>query len=105
MAIKTINQKGADIDTSKWFAMSGNRQAARKAKPMEEPLEQLANVLDQESYEWLTANNADVADAVEGAVRKGSKPDAIRRFVMRHTGRYEFALRCEAAARYLQRQQ
>lgn len=70
----------------------------------DQPMEQLAAVLDKESYEWLTANSADIADAVEGEVQKGVSPEAIRRFVLRHTGRYEIALRCEAAARYLKRQ-
>ena len=105
-----INKTGQQIAAEGWLKIPGTNVVPTVAEkyegyPMaEEPMEQLAAVLDKESYEWLTANSADIADAVEGEVHKGVSPEAIRRFVLRHTGRYEIALRCEASARYLKRQ-
>ena len=68
-------------------------------------MHKLGQVLDAESYEWLTANHPDLADAVEAEVKAGSQPDTIRRFVLKHTGgRFEISYRCEAAARYCKQQ-
>jgi hypothetical protein len=64
-------------------------------------MNQLAAVLDEESYNWLDANYPDVCVAVEAEVKAKRTPEEIRRFVMRHTGRFEFAVRCQAAARFL----
>ena len=66
-------------------------------------LQQLAKVLDAESYEWLAAHHPTIADAVEASVGAGATPAEIRLFVLRQTGRIEIALRCEAAARHVGR--
>ena len=64
-------------------------------------MQKLGQVLDAESYEWLDANYPEVRSAVEAEVKAKHTPEEIRRFVLRHTSRYEFSVRCEAAARHL----
>ena len=64
-------------------------------------MDKLANVLDAESYHWLSANHPEIVEAIESEVGAGNKPDRIKYFVLKHTGREELALRCEAAARYI----
>ena len=66
---------------------------------------ELANELDKESFEWLVENHPTIADAVEMSVTRGKSPDEVRAFVLRRCGanRVEFARRCEAAARHLER--
>lgn len=68
-------------------------------------MQTLGNVLDKESYDWMTVHLPDVAEALEGVVAKGEKPETIKRFVTMHAGghRNELAMRCQAAARYLVR--
>jgi hypothetical protein len=66
-------------------------------------LTDLAAVLDKESYLWLAANFPEVADALKKEVSSGATVEEIKAFVLRHTERYEFSVRCEAAARHLQR--
>lgn len=66
-------------------------------------LTDLAQVLDAESYRWLAGNFPEVADALKKEVTGGSTPEEIKSFVLRHTERYEFAVRIEAAARHLTR--
>ena len=64
---------------------------------------ELATELDKESYEWLSENHPQIADAVETAVTRGATPEAVRSFVLRRCGanRVEFARRCESSARHL----
>ena len=66
-------------------------------------LSDLAQVLDAESYKWLAGNHPEIADALKKEVTGGITPDEIKSFVLRYTERYEFAVRCEAAARHLSR--
>lgn len=62
---------------------------------------ELSVALDRESWHWLSDQLPTIADGVQGAVRQGAKPDDVRRFVMAHIQRFELALRCEQAARWL----
>jgi glutathione S-transferase len=66
---------------------------------------ELATELDKESYEWLVENHPTIADAVQLSVTRGATPEQVRSFVLRRCGanRIEFARRCEAAARHLER--
>jgi len=58
--------------------------------------------LQAESWEWLSDNHPLLAEAVEAAVNDGAESHEIRRYVMQRTQRFELALRCEQAARYLE---
>lgn len=64
---------------------------------------ELGTELDRESWEWLSENHPTIADAVELTVKRGATPDQVRAFVLRRCGpnRFEFARRCESAARHL----
>jgi hypothetical protein len=73
----------------------------RKEEQDAHPLEGLAAALDRVSWQWLQDNHPLLAEALELAVAGGAMPAEVRRFVMMHTGRYELALRCEQAARWL----
>jgi hypothetical protein len=64
-------------------------------------MNQLAVELDKESYDWLDANYPEICAAVEAEIKAKHSAEDIRRFVVRYTGRIEFAVRCQAAARYL----
>lgn len=66
-----------------------------------DPFDRLAAALDEESWDWLSENNPGVANGVSDAVDGGIEASDVRRFVMRQTMRFELALRCEQAARYL----
>jgi len=70
---------------------------------MNERFTELARELDRESWDWLSENLPDIADAVSLSVQRGATPDAIRSFVLRRCGsnRLELARRCESAARHL----
>ncbi len=72
-----------------------------KSKEKEHPLEGLAAALDRVSWQWLQDSHPLLAEALELTVGEGTTPAEVRRFVMAHTGRYELALRCEQAARWL----
>ena len=63
-------------------------------------MEALNRVLDEISFDWLLEHFPSVAEAIEAEVAKGSTPTAIKRAVMSRTGRLEFSLRCEQAARH-----
>ena len=60
----------------------------------------LNRALDEISYDWLLEHFPAVAEAIEAEAAKGSTPTQIKRAVMARTGRLEFALRCEQAARH-----
>lgn len=62
-------------------------------------------VLDQMSYEWLSVNAPDLLVAIELELNEGTGPDGIRFLVQRHVGpdREGLALRCQQAARYMER--
>jgi hypothetical protein len=58
----------------------------------------------QESWEWLLDNVPGLADGVAQEVRRGARPDEIRRHVMVQTQRAALALRCKQAAEHLVRE-
>jgi hypothetical protein len=66
--------------------------------------EELGNVLDKESWDWLDTYHPTVAEMLAKEVARGATTDAIRNFVRKRVGvhRDEFAMRCEAAARHLE---
>ena len=65
-------------------------------------LDVIGDALDKLSWEWLCENHEPLAQALEvGVAQGGASPDKVRRYVMAHTQRYELALRCEQAARFL----
>lgn len=64
-------------------------------------MDRLGKALDRESYEWLASHAPDILEAVEAEVNADRKPEEIRLFVIRRTGRIEIALRCEQAAKHL----
>lgn len=64
-------------------------------------MDRLGKALDRESYEWLASHSPDILEAVEAEVNAGSKPEQIRIFVIRRTGRGEIALRVEQAANHI----
>ncbi len=59
--------------------------------------------LDQISYEWLIQNHPALLHAMTKDINAGRQPADLRRRVLERTGRYELALRCEQAARWLVR--
>ena len=63
-------------------------------------MDALNRALDELSYEWMLEHFPAVADAIEAELAQGATPTAIKRAVMSRTGRLEFALRCEQAARH-----
>lgn len=66
-----------------------------------EQLSAIGVALDAISWEWISDNHPDLAEAIEVEVARGATPSAIRRFVMSRTQRIELALRCEQAASHL----
>lgn len=66
------------------------------------PFEEIGTALDAISWDWLSNTHPDLAGALEDVLSEhGIPPEEIRRYVMAKTQRYELALRCEQAARYL----
>lgn len=63
-------------------------------------MQAIADVLDQDSYNWMASNHPDLLMAIETELEQGHQPADIRRYVTIHTQRIELALRCEQAARY-----
>lgn len=64
----------------------------------------LANALDRENYEYLLAENEELANVIAEEVAAGANPNAIARFMLQHIGedRRAFINRCLSAARYLE---
>lgn len=65
----------------------------------------IGEALDEISAGWLNDYHPLLAEALESAISKGATPTEIRRYVMGKTDRLELALRCEQAARFLERQE
>lgn len=65
--------------------------------------DELDQALDEESWNWISETLPAIASAVQSAVVRGASPDDVRRRVMGKAQRYELAVRCEMAARWLQR--
>jgi len=61
----------------------------------------IARALDYISWQWLSDNHPELAEAIELEVGRGATPTDVRRFVMRYTDRFELALRCEQAASWV----
>lgn len=57
--------------------------------------------LNKESYDFLVDNWPELAQAIEGEVRNGARPDEVGRFVMRKTQRERLAMRSRQAAGHL----
>ncbi len=62
----------------------------------------LTRALDQESYEWLSANQPDILRALEVEIRNGNTPYQAKMLVLQHSGREELAQRIEQAARHIE---
>lgn len=77
--------------------------AFQTPKKTSDPFDILRESLDAESWDWLSETLPGVAEGVSVAVVSKQSPGDIRRFVAGQTGRLELALRCEQAARHLQR--
>jgi hypothetical protein len=65
----------------------------------------LEQVIDQDGYLWLAVNAPAYLTAIQNALTKGETPETIRTYVSQRVGpeRQGLALRCEQAARHLQR--
>lgn len=55
----------------------------------------LQRALDQESYEWMSANVPDILRALETEIANGHTPYEARMLVVQHSGREELAARVE----------
>lgn len=70
---------------------------------MSDKYQELDNVLDEESWDFLNDNYPALALTVQKAVDKGVSAEEIKRRVVERIGahRLPLAQRCESAARYL----
>jgi hypothetical protein len=73
----------------------------KRGEALDAGLADVGQALDEISWQWLSDNFPRLAEAIQGAVEGGAEPDGVRRYVMVRTQRYELALRCEQAARWL----
>ncbi len=62
----------------------------------------LQRALDQESYEWMSANQPDILRALEVEIGNGNTPYQARMLVLQHSGREDLAARIEQAARHIE---
>ena len=70
---------------------------------MAQVLAEIDRELDGIGYEWLGDTHPRLLQAIEREVARGADPQHIRRRVLDRTDRRELALRCEQAARHVQR--
>jgi hypothetical protein len=70
-----------------------------------DPYEELDQILDEESWEWLDRTAPEIAIIVQRLVKRGLPPEEIGKRVTRRAGEHRaaFAKRCELAARHLER--
>lgn len=70
-------------------------------------LTKLGYALGKADYEWIVAENEEVARGLEDDVRNGTDPEAIGRLVARQIGEHRVGTiaRCISAAKYLQARQ
>lgn len=61
----------------------------------------LQAAIDEESYQFLSENYPELADAVTVEIAQGALPEEIGRFAARLTQRPALALRLEQAARFV----
>lgn len=75
----------------------------QKTAPQPRPaaLPALVQALAAESWQWLSDQQPEIADALSTEIGRGATPSQIRATVMRLTDRRELAVRCELAAQYL----
>jgi hypothetical protein len=66
-----------------------------------QPMPTLQQALDAESYEWLAGTHPGILGAIEREVAGGRTPAQVKLFVLRQTGRFEIAMRCEQVARHI----
>lgn len=66
---------------------------------------ELSKALDQDSYTWLETHSPEILYGIEQGIRDGAEPSDVFRWVMTWTDRRELALRCQQAARHVQRSQ
>lgn len=74
------------------------------------PLDEISNALDRGSWNWLLANDAGLASAIENAASSQNySPEQIKTHVMMYMADTDrgnaIAARCEQAARHVLRQQ
>lgn len=70
---------------------------------MRDDFSTIGEALDEISWYWISDNYPQLAEAIQTEVKRGARPEAIRRFVMKRTERLELALRCEQAARWVEK--
>lgn len=72
---------------------------------MSDPYEELDQIIDEESWEWLDRTLPEVAAVVQRLVNKGLPAEEIGKRAARRAGenRSAFAKRCELAAKHLER--
>jgi hypothetical protein len=62
----------------------------------------LQRALDQESYEWLSANVPEVVKSLEAEIANGADdPHVLRVWIIQNYRREEIAARIEQAARHI----
>jgi hypothetical protein len=71
-------------------------------QPQPDPFAGLASALDAEAWDRLTRYHPLIADEVTDLIEGGQTPSDVCRFIIGHTGRYQFACWCEQAARHLE---
>lgn len=81
-------------------------QGTKPQQPAVNPFEPLLQVIDLDSYEYLSETSPFYVEAIEFALAHGQTPAEIGRFVVSNTSqRRDIGLVCEQAARHLQRKQ
>lgn len=65
-------------------------------------LTDLGKALDRKAWEQLCNSDWPIAEVIRNEVQKGATPEQIKWFVMRNYGKWDWALQCQAAARYLE---
>ena len=68
-------------------------------------LKKIQITMDEGSWNWLSATDESLADAVQDAVEEGGQPREIREYIVDQYARDRLALICQAAARHILRGQ
>lgn len=66
-------------------------------------MDEIDSAINADSWEWLQADNAPLANAVKAEVKRGTKPKRIRQYLLGKIGIHRAALayRVEQAAAHL----
>ncbi len=69
-------------------------------------MERIDQEIDQGAYEWLSLYHPRLVDAISFHLREGASPGQIRRHIQARAGpdREALAVRCEGAARHMERE-